>query len=70
MKKKINSLVECEYDEDADVLYMTFGKPVPCICTEDEAGVVIRHTYKPRKLNGITIVDFKKRTSKGGKSGR
>jgi len=56
--------IHLDYDEDADVLYITFGDPVACNSTEDVAGVVIRHSQEADRLNGITLIDFKKRISK------
>ena len=49
-----------DYDKEADVLYISFGKPKPCRTDESCDGVVIRHTLDG-KLNGITIIDYDKR---------
>lgn len=49
------------YDKDADVMYITFGKPLPCGSREHEQGVVLR--YRGKKLNGVTIVDYSRRTT-------
>ena len=48
-----------EYYEEGDVVYISFGKPLPCIRTEVE-DILIGRT-PDGKLNGITIVDYKKK---------
>ena len=50
-----------DYDKDADVMYITFGDAEPCKSHEMAAGVIFRYTLK-EELNGITIIDYKKRT--------
>lgn len=52
-----------KYDKVADVMYISFGKPKPCRCYEPSqgGGIVIRYTIDKNELNGITIVDYKKR---------
>ena len=49
------------YDAEADVMYITFGKPKPCLTDEIDSGVCLR--YSRKKLNGITIIDYSKRTT-------
>ena len=59
--KGLNKTIVVDYDDEADVLYMSFGKPAPyCRDDEQEYGIVVGVTLDGR-LNGITIVDFKKR---------
>ena len=55
----LSDLLVADYDEGADVLYITFMKPEVSkdIETDD---LVIQKTLD-NKLYGITIVDFKKR---------
>jgi uncharacterized protein YuzE len=55
-----------DYDKKSDVLYITFGKAKPCKSIEHESGIVIRYTISG-DLNGITIVDYMKRTEKNKK---
>jgi uncharacterized protein YuzE len=50
-----------DYDEDMDVLYISFGKPKAAICVEVNNGDLIRVDAYTDKILGITIVDFKKR---------
>lgn len=52
-----------DYDEEADVLYISFGKPREAKdSVEVEHGVVYRIT--DNEVVGITITDFKARTLK------
>lgn len=53
--------ISYKYDKQADVMYFTIGKPKPCI-SENVGGMIIRRTKKG-KLNGVTVLDFKKRTN-------
>ncbi len=50
------------YDENADVMYISFGKPEKCTSKDIGPGIIIRHTPEG-KLNGITIIDYRGRTS-------
>ena len=50
--------IKLDYDNDADVLYISFGDPEPCK-SDDSTDLVIRHG----RLNGITIIDFNKKVA-------
>jgi len=55
--------IDFDYDEEADVLYISFGKPrVAKDSVEVEEGVVYR--LVDNEVVGITIADFKARTQK------
>ena len=51
-----------EYDEEADVLYISVGKPRAAIGTDIGDGVVVRYDAKKREVVGLTIVGFRART--------
>lgn len=51
------------YDEKSDVMYISFGEPESCRSVDTEPGIVIRYNLAG-ELNGITIIDYKKRTDK------
>lgn len=53
-------LVMISYDSESDVLYMSFGNPKPCKSIDIGNGIVVRKTPNG-ELNGITIIDYKKR---------
>lgn len=55
--------IDLDYDEEADVLYLSFGKPREAKdSVEVEDGVVYR--IADNEIVGITIIDFKARTLK------
>jgi len=55
--------IDFDYDEEADVLYISFGKPREAKdSVEVEDGVVYK--LADNEVVGITITDFKARTQK------
>lgn len=55
--------IDLDYDEEVDVLYMSFGKPREAKdSVEVEDGVIYR--ISDNEIIGITITDFKMRTIK------
>jgi len=54
--------LDIEYDEEADVLYISFGKPQPADESEETDDVIYR--FRENELAGITIPSFKVRTSR------
>ncbi len=55
--------INLDYDQEADVLYMSFGEPREAKdSVEVEDGVIYRIT--DNEVVGITIIDFKARTLK------
>jgi uncharacterized protein YuzE len=55
--------IDLDYDEEADVLYLSFGKPREAKdSVEVEDGVVYR--IADNEIIGITITNFKARTLK------
>lgn len=49
------------YDEDADILYISFGKPRPAISHEIEDGILLRIAPRTKKVVGLTILYFSER---------
>lgn len=65
MEKAAVSLekIDLDYDEEADVLYISFGRPREAKdSVEAEDGVIYR--IAGNEVVGITITDFKARTLK------
>lgn len=56
-KQKIDQLT-VSYDKEADVLYITEGKPRETIGELMDDGVVVRRDQKTKEVVGFTIVDF------------
>lgn len=54
-------MVNCDYDKDFDVLYVSFNTPRPSYGEEDEPGTVILKDINTSEITGITIFDFKQR---------
>ncbi len=51
--------LDVDYDEEADVLYISFGPPVAADSKVLENDVVVR--YKGERIIGLTIPSLKKR---------
>ena len=54
-----------EYDEEADVLYISVGKPRPAVGVDIGEGVIVRHDEEKNEVTGITILAFRTRTLQG-----
>ncbi|MBU1183838.1 MAG: DUF2283 domain-containing protein [Proteobacteria bacterium] len=52
---------DVDYDDYADVLYISFGKPKEGIVCEVAEGDLVRVDPYTDKIVGITILDFKNR---------
>ena len=50
-----------DYDEDADMLYISFDKPKIAITIEGNDGELIRIDPYTKEIVGVTIIDFKQR---------
>lgn len=48
-----------DYDEEADVLYVSFGKAQKALC-EEKGNVAIRRSEKTGEVVGVTILNFLK----------
>jgi uncharacterized protein YuzE len=46
------------YDKDADVAYLSFGKPLPSVSEEVDDHVLVRRDPKTNKIRGVTITSF------------
>ena len=57
MKKKIS----ITYDQEADVVYLGFGKPVPAVSEEIQDGVFARYDPETQEPVGLTVTNFSKK---------
>lgn len=57
-KKGTFKQIRVSYDKDADVLYMSEGKPCQAICKMLDDGIIVRKDPKTKEIVGFTIVDF------------
>ena len=55
--KIANSKFVVDYDEDADVLYLAKGVPVPAYVDEDDNGLAFRFSMDDEPC-GVTVVGF------------
>ena len=68
MLKRNTQKMEIDYDANADVLYINFGKPQKGIIAEGGdflAGIIIMENPLTKKVTGITLDAFTRRVKKG-----
>lgn len=53
--------VRWDYDEEADVLYLSIGEPKSAVGVDIGAGVVVRYDEVHDEVVGITLIDFRAR---------
>jgi uncharacterized protein YuzE len=53
-----------EYDEDADVLYLSVGEPKPAVGMDIGEGVVVRYDEKRKEVVGLTLIGLRARLLK------
>lgn len=61
--------VQWSYDKEADVLYLSFGKPQPAMGLELGDGFLARYRETDGELVGFTILDASRLLAKGAKAG-
>lgn len=54
-----------DYDEDADVLYISVGPPQPAVGVDIGEGLIIRYDEAGREVVGLTVVGVRDRLLKG-----
>ncbi len=54
--------INWEYDEEADVLYISIGKPGEAVGLDVGEGVIVRYDEKKRDVVGLTIIGVKQRS--------
>lgn len=59
LEKKEN--LNWEYDEEADVLYISIGKPKKAIGVDIGEGAILRYIEETREVVGITLLGVKER---------
>ena len=48
--------IDWEYDEEADVLYLSLGKPRKATGVDIGQGVVVRYDEKKKEVVGLTLL--------------
>lgn len=59
LEKKEN--LNWDYDEEADVLYISITKPQKAIGVDVGEGIIVRYREDTNEIVGLTIIGFKER---------
>jgi len=57
--------LDWEYDEEADVLYISVGKPRPAVGVDIGEGIIVRWDEKRKEIVGLTIIGLRARLTEG-----
>jgi uncharacterized protein YuzE len=55
------SAMNWDYDEDADVLYISVGKPRPALGLDIGQGVVVRYDEASKEIVGLTVMGLRRK---------
>ncbi len=50
-----------DYDEEADVLYLSIGEPRPAVGVDAGDGIVLRYDETRKELVGLTLIGLRAR---------
>jgi len=53
-----------DYDEEADVLYLSIGKPKPAVGVDIGEGIVVRYDETEKQIIGLTLTGLRARVLK------
>jgi uncharacterized protein YuzE len=54
-----------EYDEEADVLYLSVGEPRPAVGVDIGEGIVVRYDESQNEVVGLTLLGLRARLVRG-----
>jgi uncharacterized protein YuzE len=54
-----------DYDEDADVLYLSLGEPQPAVGVDIGEGIIVRYAETRQEVVGLTVLGLRARRLKG-----
>jgi uncharacterized protein YuzE len=57
--------INWDYDEDADVLYLSIGEPRPAVGIDIGDGLVLRYDESHREVVGLTVIGLQARLQQG-----
>lgn len=57
--------IDWDYDEEADVLYISVGKPQAATGIDIGEGIVVRYDETQKEVVGITLIGLRDRILKG-----
>ena len=53
-----------DYDDEADVLYLTIGEPKPAVGVDIGEGIVVRYDETEKQIVGLTLTGLRARVLK------
>ena len=53
-----------DYDDEADVLYLTIGEPKPAVGVDIGEGIVVRDDETDKQIVGLTLTGLRERMRK------
>ena len=53
-----------DYDDEADVLYLTIGEPKPAVGVDIGEGIVVRYDETDKQIVGLTLTGLRARMRK------
>ncbi len=56
--------ISWDYDEEADVLYLSLGEPRPAVGTDIGEGIVVRYDETNKEVVGLTLIGLRARLMK------
>jgi uncharacterized protein YuzE len=57
--------INWDYDEEADVLYLSIGEPRLAVGMDIGEGVILRYDEKRKEVVGVTLIGLRARLLKG-----
>ena len=57
--------ISWDYDEEADVLYLSSGEPGKAVGVDVGEGVILRYDEKAKEVVGLTLIGLRARLLKG-----
>jgi len=57
--------VDWDYDEEADVLYLAFGRPGPAVGIDIGDGAIVRYDEARHEVVGLTVIGLRQRLLQG-----
>ena len=57
--------VKCNYDKEADVLYLSLGDPSPAVGVDVGEGIVLRYDERRQEVVGLTLIGLRARLLAG-----
>jgi len=54
------STIASDYDAEADVLYLSRGRPEPAFCEIDDDGLILRYSIAGNVRCGVTVMSYRR----------